>query len=77
MDTYMPIIPNPKPDDIEQRFKHPTLSTIENEPDYKQMWVVREELFRNAIAIKSTFGGKRHGYLVSVQRPAVYHMEAG
>ena len=37
MDTYLPIIPDPKPDDIERRFKHPTLSTIENEPDYEQI----------------------------------------
>ena len=73
----MPIIPNPKPEDIERRFKHPTLSIIENEPDYEQMFVVREELFHNAIAIKSTFGGKIHGQLGSVQRTAVYHTEAG
>ena len=77
MDTYMPIIPDPKPDNIERRFKHPTLTTIKNEPDYEQMCVVREELFRNAIVIKSTFGGKIHGHLGSVQQPAVYHMEAG
>ena len=51
MDTYVPIIPDPKPDDIERRFKHPTLTTIENELDYEQMFVVREELFRNVIAI--------------------------
>ena len=41
------------------------------------MCVVRKELFRNAIAIKSTFGGKKHGHLGSLQRPAVYHTEAG
>ena len=63
MDTYVPIIPDPKPEDIEQRFKHPTLTTIENEPDYEQMCVVREELFRNATAIKFTFEGKKHGHL--------------
>ena len=51
----MPIIPYPKLDDIKRHFKHPTLTTIENEPDYEQMCVVREELFRNAIAIKYTF----------------------
>ena len=73
MDTYVPIIPDPKPDDIERRIKHPTLTTIENEPDYEQMCIVREELFRNAIAIKSTFGGKKHVHLGSVQQPAVYH----
>ena len=77
MDTYVPIIPDPKLDNIERRFKHPTLTTIENEPDYEQMCIVREELFRNAIAIKSTFRGKKHGHLGSVQRPAVNHTEAG
>ena len=41
------------------------------------MCVVREELFRNAITIKSTFGGKKHGHLGSVQPTAVYHTEAG
>ena len=76
-DTYVPIIPDPKPDNIERRFKHPTLTTIKKEPDYEQMCVVREELFRNAIAIKSTFGGKKQGHLGSMQRPAVYHIEAG
>ena len=77
MDTYVPTIPDPKPDDIKRRFKHPTLYPIEDEPDYEQMCVVRKRLFRNAIAIKYTFGGKRHGHLGSVQRPAVYHTEAG
>ena len=41
------------------------------------MCIVREELFRNAIAIKSTSGGKKHGHLRSVQQPAVYQAEAG
>ena len=77
MDTYVPIIPDPKPDEIERCFKHPTLTKIEDEPDYKQMCIVREELFRNAIAIKSTFRGRKHGHLGSVQRPAVYQTEAG
>ena len=76
MYTYMPIIPNPKPDDIEQRFKHPTLTKIKDEPNYEQMCIVCEELFRNAIAIKSSFGGKKHGHLGSVQQPAVYETEA-
>ena len=77
MDTYVPIIPDPKPDDNEKRFKYPTLTMIENEPDYEQMCVVRKKFFHDAIAIKSTFGGKKHGHLGSVQRPAVYHTEAG
>ena len=66
MDTYMPIIPDPKPDDMERRFKHPTLTKIEDEPDYEQMCIFCKELFLNAIAIKSTFGGRKHGHLGSV-----------
>ena len=62
----MPIIPDPEPDDIEWRFKHPTLTKIEDEPNYKQMCIVREELFCNAITIKSTFGGRKHSHLGSV-----------
>ena len=58
MDTYVPIIPDLKPEDIERHFKHPTLTMIKNEPYYEQMCVIRKELFHNAIAIKSTFGGK-------------------
>ena len=77
MDTYVPIVPDPKPDEIEQRFKHPTLTKIEDEPDYEQMCIVRKELFRNAIAINSMFRGKKHGHLGSVQQPAVYQTEAG
>ena len=77
MDTNVPIIPDPKPEDIKRCFKHPTLTTTENEPGYEQICVVRKELFRNAIAIKSTFGGKKHSHLRSLQQPAVYHTEAG
>ena len=54
-----------------------TLTKIEYKPDYEQMCIVREELFRNAIVINSTFGGGKHGHIGSVQRPAVYQTEAG
>ena len=77
MDTYVPIIPDLKPDDIERRFKHPTLTKIEDKPNYEQMCIVREELFRNTIAIKSTFWGRKHGHIESVHRPAVYQIEEG
>ena len=77
MDTSVPIIPDPKTDDIERCFKHLTLTKIEGKPDYEQMCIVHEELFCNVIAIKSTFGGRKHGHLGSVQRPAVYQTEAG
>ena len=66
MDTYVPIIPDPNPDDIDCRFKNPTLTRIEDKPDYEQMCTIWKELFRNAIVIKSTFRGRKHGHLGSV-----------
>ena len=77
MDTYVPIIPDRNPEVIELRFKRPNLTKIEDEPDYEEISIVLEELFRNAHAIKCTFGGRNHGHLGSVQRPAVYQTEAG
>ena len=77
MDTYVPIIPDPNPENIKRCFKHPTLTKIEDEPNYEQMFTVREELFRNAIAINSKSGGKKHGLLGSVHKPSVYQTEAG
>ena len=77
METYVPITPNQNPYDIERRFKNPTLTKIEDEPEYEQICIVCEELFRNAIAIKSTFGGRKHDHLGPVQQPAVYQAEAG
>ena len=76
MEIYVPIISHMKPDDIEQRFKHPTFTTIKNEPDYDQMCIICEELFCNDIAMKSTFRGKKHVHLGSLQRPTVYYTEA-
>ena len=66
METYMPIIPDPKPDNIKQRFKHPTLTKSEDKPDYEHMCSVHEELFHNTVAIKSNFGGRKHFHLRSV-----------
>ena len=34
-------------------------------------------MFRNSIAVKSKFGGGRHGHYGSFQNPATYLIEAG
>jgi hypothetical protein len=57
MDSVVPTIPEVTIDDVERKMPHPTLTRIEGEPDYASMSIVREELTRNAIASKSTFGG--------------------
>ena len=67
LNTYVPIIPDLKPEDIERRFKHPTVTKIEDKSNYEQMCTVRKELFRNAISIKSTVRWRNYGHLGSVQ----------
>ena len=77
MDTFIPTIHDAKPDDIERRFKYSALTKIEGEPDYEQMCVVHKEIFRNAISIRSIFGGGEHGHLRSVSKPALYQTDSG
>ena len=57
METYMLSIPEIKPSDVKLRFHYQKLTKIEGEPEYEQMCVVREKIYRNALSIKSSFGG--------------------
>ena len=41
------------------------------------MNIIRNELYRNAIAGKSLFGGAKHGYLGTVMKPVLYLTETG
>jgi len=77
MDSVVPTIPEVTIDDVERKMPHPTLTRIEGEPDYASMSIVREELTRNAIASKSTFGGGKHGHYGSITDPATYVIDAG
>ena len=77
LNTFIPTIPDTNPKGIERRFKYSSLTKIEGEPEYEQMCLVREELCRNAIAIKSSFGGGKHGHLGSVTKPSLYLTETG
>ena len=77
MDTYVPSIPEIKPDDMKLRFPYQQLTKIEGKPEYKQIFFVREEIYRNAISIKSIFGGGKHGHKGSVTKPAIYRIDTG
>ena len=77
MDFVVPTIPEVTIDNVERKMPHPTLARINGEPDYALMSIVREELTRNAIASKSTFGGGEHGHYGSITDPATYVIDAG
>ena len=57
MDTLIPQVPEVSAEDIAARFKTTTLTKIEGEPTYNEMDDIRDELYRNAMAIKSPFRG--------------------
>ena len=77
MDTYVPSIPEIKPNDVKLFFPYQQLTKIEGKPDYEQMCIVREEIYRNALSIKSSFGGGKCGHKVSVKMPTIYRIDTG
>ena len=77
MDTYIPNVPEVSAKDIMARFKTTTLTKIEGEPTYIEMDNIRDELYRNAMAIKSCFGGGKLGHLGMIMQPVLYTIEAG
>ena len=77
MDTFIPRVPEVKPDDITAKFPHHQLANIEGEPAYQTFYVLREELYQNAIAIESPFGGGGHGHWGSVTSATLYNAQTG
>ena len=77
MDTYVPSIPKIKPDNVKLRFPYKQLTTIKGEPEYEQMCVAREEIYRNALSIKLSFGGGKHGHKGLVTKPTIYQIDTG
>ena len=77
MDTLIPQVPEVSAEDITARFKTTTLTKIEGEQTYNEMDDIRDELYRNAMAIKSPFGGGKHGHLGMIMKDVLYQTEAG
>ena len=77
MDTCVPSIPKIKPNDVKLFFPYQQLTKIEGEPGYEKMCVVREEIYRNALSIKSSFGGGKRGHKILVKNPTIYQIDTG
>ena len=59
------------------RFLYQQLTKIEDEPEYKQMYVVREEIYWNALSIKSSFGRGKRGHKESLTKTTIYRIDTG
>ena len=72
MDTLIPQVPKVSVEDITAWFKTTTLTKFEGEPTYNEMDDIHDELYRNAMAIKSPFGGGKHGHLGIIMKEMEY-----
>ena len=63
MDVLILQVPEVAANNIATRFKTTYLTTIEGKPTYIKMEDIRDKLNRNAIEIKSPFGGGLYGHL--------------
>ena len=77
VDIYVPSIPEINPGDVKLRFYYQQLTNFEGEPEYEKMCVVREEIYRNDLSIKSSFGGGKLGHKGLVTKPANYRIDTG
>ena len=66
METVIPTISDVTANDIERKMPYSTLTKCEDALTYSTMSTICEEMFRNSIDVKSTFGGGRHGHYGSL-----------
>ena len=77
LDTYIPRVREPKDTEIIARFPHQNLTKIEGEPNYKKLINLREEMGRNALTAKVSFGGGKLGCVGIVYKDNLYKKESG
>ena len=63
MDSFVPTISEPATDAIEAKFPHKTLTKVEGQPTYVHVFLLREELYCNALSSKCLFKGGKHGHI--------------
>ena len=66
LDIMIPTIPKPNKADIKAGFKFQFLTALKGKPTYEKMKEIIRELARNALTIKVSFGGGKHGVLALV-----------
>ena len=59
-------------DDIQLRFKYPTLTKVHRHLNFQNLKILKEEIKANATCIHSDLGGGAHGHLGLVLTPAEY-----
>ena len=66
LDCMIPVIPRADKSDIKAGFKFAVLTEIKGKPTYEQMKEITRQMARNALTVKVSFGGGKHGLLALV-----------
>lgn len=62
---------------ILSEFPRKTLTSITGEPDYTRLRTMRSEVYGNASAVPSSYGGGGHGHLGAIMPDATYFTKTG
>ena len=76
-DAYLPDIPEANAAELQALFKFQTLTKCEGEPTYDKTVEIRDQAIRNALAVKSPFGGGKHGHMGMIMPETTYLQVAG
>ena len=77
MDTFMPTIPDVSAEELAARFKTSSLTKIDGPPTHADMNDIRDEIYRNCLAVKSIFEWVKHGCMGMMMTDDLYLVEAG
>ena len=57
LDTFVPVIPDVRTEDIKELFKVKYLTKLDGEPTHDWLETIEKEMGRNALAVECSFGG--------------------
>ena len=77
LDTFVPVIPEVRTEDIKELFKVKYLTKLEGEPSHDWLETVEKEMGRNSIAVKCSFGGGKMGCLGTVYNNTRFRAKSG
>ena len=77
LDTFVPVIPDVRTEDIKELFKVKYLTKLDGEPTHDWLETIEKEMGRNALAVECSFGGGRSGCLGTVYNNARFKAKAG
>jgi len=77
VDTFIPIIMEVSAEALAARIKTSSLTKINGPPTHPDMGDIRDEIYCNCLAIKSIFGGGKHGCMGMMMADDLYLVKAG